>query len=156
VLDGEDVVYVARVPTKRIMTVAINVGTRFPAYATSMGRVMLAAQPPAWLDGYLATTTFAKLTPSTITEAKKLATVLGRVARQGYALVDQELEVGLRSIAVPVHGSDGSVVAAMNTSIHVSHGDADAVRRELLPPLREAAAAVESDLVGGRTTSALT
>ena len=153
VLDGEDVVYVARVPTKRIMTVAINVGTRFPAYATSMGRVMLAAQPPAWIDNYLATTAFARLTPSTVTDAKKLAAVLREVARRGYALVDQELEVGLRSIAVPVRGGDGSVVAAMNTSIHVSHGDAEAVRRELLPPLRAAAAAVEADLVGGRTTS---
>lgn len=153
VLDGDDVVYVARVPTKRIMTVAINVGTRFPAYATSMGRVMLAAQPQAWIDNYLATTTFASLTTSTVTDAKKLATVLRQVARQGYALVDQELEVGLRSIAVPVHGGDGSVVAAMNTSIHVSHGDAEAVRRELLPPLRAAAAAVEADLVSGRPTS---
>lgn len=154
VLDGDDVVYVARVPTKRIMTVAINVGTRFPAYATSMGRVMLAAQPQAWIDNYLATNTFASLTPSTVTDAKNLETVLRRVARQGYALVDQELEVGLRSIAVPVRGGDGSVVAAMNTSIHVSRGDAEAVRRDLLPPLREAAAAVEADLVGGRTTSA--
>jgi IclR family pca regulon transcriptional regulator len=154
VLDGEDVVYVARVPTKRIMTVAINVGTRFPAYATSMGRVMLAAQPQAWIDSYLAATAFVSLTPSTVTDARRLAAVLRQVARQGYALVDQELEVGLRSIAVPIHGGDGSVVAAMNTSIHVSHGDAEAVRRELLPPLREAAAAVEADLVGGRTTSA--
>jgi IclR family transcriptional regulator, pca regulon regulatory protein len=153
VLDGEDVVYVARVPTKRIMTVAINVGTRFPAYATSMGRVMLAAQPQPWIDSYLATTRFASLTPSTVTDAKKLATVLRKVARQGYALVDQELEVGLRSIAVPVRGGDGSVVAAMNTSIHVSHGDADAVRRNLLPPLMDAAAAVEADLVGGRTSA---
>jgi IclR family transcriptional regulator, pca regulon regulatory protein len=153
VLDGDDVVYVARVPTKRIMTVAINVGTRFPAYATSMGRVMLAAQPQAWIDSYLATTRFASLTRSTVTDAKKLAAVLRQVARQGYALVDQELEVGLRSIAVPVRGGDGTVVAAMNTSIHVSHGDADAVRRNLLPPLLAAAAAVEADLVGGRNTS---
>jgi IclR family transcriptional regulator, pca regulon regulatory protein len=153
VLDGEDVVYVARVPTKRIMTVAINVGTRFPAYATSMGRVMLAAQPRAWVENYLATTTRDRLTPSTVTDAKKLATILRQVANQGYALVDQELEVGLRSIAVPVRGADGSVVAAMNTSIHVSRGDADAVRRELLPPLIETAAAVEADLVGGRAAA---
>jgi IclR family pca regulon transcriptional regulator len=82
VLDGEDVVYVARVPTKRIMTVAINVGTRFPAYATSMGRVMLAAQPQAWIDSYLAATAFISLTPSTVTDAKRLATVLRQFGRR--------------------------------------------------------------------------
>jgi IclR family pca regulon transcriptional regulator len=154
VLDGDDIVYVARVPTKRIMTVAINVGTRFPAFATSMGRVLLAAQPQPWLDSYLASTTRDPLTPTTVTDAKKLLAILGQVANQGYALVDQELEVGLRSIAVPLRGADGSVVAAMNTSIHVSRGDAEAVRRELLPPLMETAASVQADLVGGRAAAA--
>src|SRR4051812_49130784 len=114
VLDGEDVVYVARVPTKRIMTVAISVGTHFPAYATSMGRVLLAAQPDAWLDEYLATAELRPLTRRTVTDPAKLRAVVLRARAQGFTLVDQELEEGLRSLAVPIHGDDGRVVAAMN------------------------------------------
>ncbi|GAA4358236.1 IclR family transcriptional regulator domain-containing protein [Angustibacter luteus] len=150
VLDGDDVVYVARVPTKRIMTVAIAVGTRFPAYATSMGRVLLAAQPETWLDQYLTGLTMPALTARTVTDVDRLRTVLGRVRSQGYALVDQELEEGLRSLAVPVRDANGVVVAAMNLSAHVSRGSSDAFRRELLGPLREAARGVEQDL--GRTS----
>jgi IclR family transcriptional regulator, pca regulon regulatory protein len=150
VLDGGDIIYVARVPTRRIMTVAINVGTRFPAYATSMGRVLLAALPPAELDGYLATTDLRALTPKTISDARKLRATLTRITSQGYALVDQELEVGLRSIAVPVHGAEGTVVAALNVSMHVGRGSADSVRREMVPHLRETAAAIEVDLTAGQ------
>src|SRR5579875_2442675 len=106
-LDGGDIVYVARVPTRRIMTVAINVGTHFPAYATSMGRVLLAAQDDDWLENYLATTRFESLAPSTVTDAGRLRTILRKVRTQGYCIVDQELEVGLRSIAVPIHRGDG-------------------------------------------------
>ncbi len=150
VLDGGEVVYVARVPTKRIMRVAINVGTRFPAYATSMGRVLLAAQPRDRLEEYLSTTAFTKLTPATLTDPDKLREVLARVRSQGHALVDEELELGLRSIAVPIHDADGSVLGAMNVSIHVSHGNSDSVRRNLLPPLLATARAVEEDLRGGQ------
>jgi IclR family pca regulon transcriptional regulator len=148
VLDGDQVVYIARVPTKRIMTVAINVGTHFPAYATSMGRVLLAAQPEAWLDGYLEATQFEQLTPRTITDPKKLRRTLDRVRKQGYAMVDQELEAGLQSIAVPIHAGDGAVVAAMNVSVHISRGLSDELAAELLPPLKDAAAAIEDDLAG--------
>jgi IclR family pca regulon transcriptional regulator len=149
-LDGGDIVYVARVPTRRIMTVAINVGTRFPAYATSMGRVLLAALPKAELDDYLARTELRPLTPKTNHDPRKLRTMLTRIASQGFALVDQELEVGLRSIAVPVRGAEGTVVAALNVSMHVGRGSADAARRELLPHLRETAEAIETDLAAGQ------
>jgi IclR family transcriptional regulator, pca regulon regulatory protein len=145
VLDGEDVVYVARVPTKRIMSVAISVGTRFPAYATSMGRVLLAYQDPAWLEAYLATVKMEPLTRRTVTEPHRLAGLLARVRAQGFCLVDQELEEGLRSVAVPVRDRESHVVAAMNVSVHVSRGSAETIRRDLLPRLREAAAAVAQD-----------
>lgn len=154
VLDDGDIIYVARVPTRRIMTVAINVGTRFPAYATSMGRVLLAALPATDLDDYLAGTELRHLTPKTISDPVKLRTALARVANAGYALVDQELEVGLRSIAVPVHDADGTVVAALNVSMHVGRGSADAARRELLPHLRDTATAIEADLSAGQPTKA--
>ncbi len=150
VLDGDEVVYVARVPTRRIMAVAISVGTRFPAYATSMGRVLLAAQPAEWLDEYLCRADLQPLTRRTITDAGKLRATLARVRSQGFALVDQELEEGLRSLAVPVHDPGGAVVAAMNVSAHASRASSDAIRRELLPPLLHAVRLIEEDLLGGQ------
>jgi IclR family pca regulon transcriptional regulator len=148
VLDGEDVVYVARVPTKRIMTVAISVGTRFPAYATSMGRVLLADRPDAWLGDYLRSADLRPLTRRTVTDPEKLRAVLTRVRGQGFALVDQELEEGLRSLAVPVRGEDGRVVAAVNVSAHASRGTSESIRKLLLPPLQETARRIEEDLRG--------
>ncbi|WP_433125388.1 IclR family transcriptional regulator [Micromonospora sp. CA-240977] len=149
VLDGDEVVYVARVPTKRIMTVGISVGTRFPAYATSMGRVLLAAQPVEWLDDYLATAQLRPLTRRTVTDPAKLRAVLTKIATQGYAIVDQELEEGLRSVAAPIHGENGSVIAAVNVSAHASRGSFEMIRRELLPPLLAAAKRIEEDIRGG-------
>lgn len=146
VLDGDEVVYIARVPTKRIMAVAISVGTRFPAYATSMGRVLLAAQPAEWLDEYLASTELRPLTRYTITDPAKLRTVLARIRNQGFAIVDQELEEGLRSMAAPIHGENGSVVAALNVSAHASRGTSAAIKEELLPPLLDTARRIEADL----------
>jgi IclR family transcriptional regulator, pca regulon regulatory protein len=154
VLDGDEVVYVARVPTKRIMAVAISVGTRFPAYATSMGRVLLASQPLSWLDDYLRTAELKPITRRTITDPTKLRTVLARVRTQGFAVVDQELEEGLRSMAVPIHDATGKVVAAMNVSARASRGSSEAIRRELLPPLLAAAGKVEDDLRGGQRSAA--
>jgi IclR family pca regulon transcriptional regulator len=150
VLDGTDVVYVARVPTKRIMTVSIAVGTRFPAYATSMGRVLLAAQSEEWLDRYFKEVVLQPLTRYTVVEARLLRLLLEQVREHGWALVDQELEEGLRSIAVPIHDPDGTVVAAVNVSAHASRGSSEEIRDELLPLLRTAAAAIEHDLRGSR------
>lgn len=155
VLDGDEVVYVARVPTHRIMTVAISVGTRFPAYATSMGRVLLAAQSPEWLDAYLERASFEPLTPRTIVDPGKLRAALTRTAQRGFALVDQELEEGLRSLAVPIRDENGVVVAAMNISAHSSRGSSEAIRKELLPPLLDTVARVEEDLRGAPGRQAL-
>ncbi len=149
-LDGADVVYVARVPTRRIMAVAISVGTRFPAFATSMGRVLLAAQTTEWVDTYLASGALTQFTRHTVTDAEKLRALLARVRTQGYCIVDQELEEGLRSIAVPIRDAAGVVVAAMNISLHASRGTAETTRRELLPYLVETASDIEQDLRGGQ------
>ncbi|WP_164702898.1 IclR family transcriptional regulator [Modestobacter sp. KNN46-3] len=146
VLDGEEIVYVARVPTKRIMTVAINLGTRFPAHATSMGRVLLASRPENERERYLQTAQLAALTPFTVTDPDRLRRALEETRAQGWALVDQELEEGLRSIAVPVRDGDGAVLAAMNISASARHSTPEAVRDELLPPLRAAAREIELDL----------
>lgn len=147
-LDGEDVVYIARVPTKRIMTVAISVGTRFPAYATSMGRVLLAYRDSAWLEEYLRTATFSHLTGHTITDAASLRDELKRIRERGWALVDQELEQGLRSVAAPIRDSGGAVVASINVSTHAGRRSLESITEELLPPLLSTAERIEHDLTG--------
>jgi IclR family pca regulon transcriptional regulator len=146
VLDGRDVVYVARVPTSRIMTVSINVGTRFPAYATSMGHVLLAGLDDDALEEQLAGLDLLPLTDHTLTSVEELRARLRDVRTQGFALVDQELEYGLRSLAAPVHNRAGKVVAAVNVSTQVSRVSPEETRRLLLPPLRKAVAEIENDL----------
>jgi len=120
-----------------------------------MGRVLLAAQPKEWLDDYLARAELKPITPRTIVDPEKLRAALKRIHSRGFALVDQELEEGLRSLAVPVHDTDGAVVAAMNVSARVSRGSSEAIRKELLPPLREAARHIEEDIRGGPSPQTL-
>jgi IclR family pca regulon transcriptional regulator len=146
VLDGDHIVYVARVPTKRIMTVAISVGTRFPAYATSMGRVLLAAMSPDELDRYLAEAEFEPFTARTVTDPVRLREIVAEVGKQGYAIVDQELEEGLRAIAAPIHGAGDTVTAAINVSAHASRVSMAAMRSGLLPALLETKRRIEADL----------
>ncbi|GAA3805669.1 IclR family transcriptional regulator C-terminal domain-containing protein [Sphaerisporangium flaviroseum] len=151
VLAGDDIQYVARVPMVRIMSVDITPGTRFPAYATSMGRVLLAGLPPDRRAASLARTDPRPLTRHTVTSPERLAALVEEAGREGYALVDQELEEGLRSAAVPVRDRTGSVVAAVNVSMHAGRGTAEQARESVLPSLREAAARIEEDLrVAGR------
>jgi IclR family pca regulon transcriptional regulator len=146
VLDGQDVVYVARVPVSRIMTVSISVGTRFPAYATSMGRVLLAGMPEPDLAAYLSAVRLEKLTARTVSSVAALRGEIARARSQGWALVNQELEEGLRALAVPIRDRAGVVVAALNVSAHASRTSLETMRRDLLPPLLKAAARVEADL----------
>ena len=110
----------------------------------------LAGLPVPALESFLQTAELRRLTAATVTDPDKLRSEVDKVRRQGWALVDQELEDGLRSIAVPLRGQAGEVVAAMNLSTHASRRTPTAIRRELLPRLREAAAAVEADLAAGR------
>ncbi|NYI04473.1 IclR family transcriptional regulator domain-containing protein [Allostreptomyces psammosilenae] len=146
VLAGDDIRYVARQPVTRIVGVDITVGTRFPAYPTSMGRVLLAGLPPAERADRLRRADLVPLTPRTVTSADLLAAILERVAREGHAMVDEELEVGLRSVAVPLRDRDGTVVAALNVAAHAGRGTPEETLRTVLPPLREAATAIEADL----------
>jgi IclR family transcriptional regulator, pca regulon regulatory protein len=152
VLDGADVVYIARVHTRRIMRVGITVGSRFPAYATSMGRVLLAHLDEAELEAALAARPLEPLTPNTITDPAALRRELAAVRGRGWCLVDQELEVGLRSIAVPVMSPGGTVAAALNVSMSTLPGAAHAGEDPLeaamavLPVLQEAARRIEAAL----------
>jgi IclR family transcriptional regulator, pca regulon regulatory protein len=147
VLDGDDLVYVGRVHARKIMKVAITVGSRYPAYPTSMGRVLIAHASPAWRAAYLQRVRPEALTPLTVTDVDELAAILEQVREDGYAVVDQELELGLRSMAVPLHARDGDVVAAMNVAAPLERGSLAEITDELLPALREAAGALETDLL---------
>jgi IclR family transcriptional regulator, pca regulon regulatory protein len=146
ILDADDIVYVARVPTSRIMTVAITVGTRFPAYATSMGRVLLAFLASDALSSYLERVPLARLTNRTVPTASDLRVELARVREQGYAIVDQELEEGLLAIAAPIHDRSGGVAGAVNISAHAARVTVDEVWARFLPRLLSATAAIDADL----------
>ena len=146
VLDGEDIRYVARAAAERIMSVDIMIGTRFPAFATSMGRVLLADRPRAERERFLAEARLKALTDHTVTDPAALLALLDRAEHEGYALVDQELEEGLRSIAVPVLDPSGAAIAAVNVSLHAARTSAAQARTDVLPLLRAAADAVSGDL----------
>jgi IclR family pca regulon transcriptional regulator len=156
VLDGTDIRYVVRVPTVRIMRVAITLGTRFPAYATSMGRVLLAGLPVDGARQILAATDLRALSPYTRTEPADLLAAIAAAREDGYALVDQELEEGLRSLAVPIHDRSGQVVAAVNVASHAGRGTLAQTLHRLLPPLRATAAAIEEELAIFTERNALT
>jgi IclR family pca regulon transcriptional regulator len=133
-LDLPDVVYVARVPTRRIMTIALGIGTRLPAHCTSMGRVLLGDLPEAELDEYLESTPLESYTDRTITEPERLRRTIASVREQGWALVDQELEIGLRSIAAPLR-VDGRTIAAVNVSAAAPRVPLEQLRGKFLPEL---------------------
>jgi IclR family pca regulon transcriptional regulator len=146
VLDRRDIVYVARVATKKIMAVNINVGTRFPAAATSMGRAILAFLPAGELEEQLRDLRLEARTPFTITKMKPLRAELDRVRGQGYCLLDQELEVGLRALAAPIRDTSGYPVAAINVSIPLLAQSVEEIIDNFLEPVLGRVAAIEQDL----------
>ncbi|MCJ0762090.1 IclR family transcriptional regulator [Variovorax terrae] len=142
VLDGTDIVYVLRVPTHKIMSISLGVGSRLPAYCTSMGRVLLAALPESELRERLAASRPAPLTRHTVTDADALLARIAQARRQGWCLVNQELEEGLISMAAPITGRGGRVVAALNISGQANRTSAKAMQEGMLPALLQAAQAI--------------
>ena len=138
-LDGDDIVYIARTMVTRVMSVDLHIGSRLPAFCTSMGRVLLAYLPQDQLEQYLARVTLTQHTARTINTPDKLRLALRNVRRNGYALCDQELEVGLRSIAVPVYAPNGRVVATVNLSGNAPRMPMLEMQSRFLPHLRAAA-----------------
>ncbi len=139
VLEGDQIVYLARSATNRVMSVGLSIGSRLPAYCTSMGRLLLAALSDSELKSYLKHVELKAHTPKSITQKSKLAAELRIVRDQGYSIVDEELELGLRSIAVPVVTRNGRTVAAMNTGVHASRVTIEEMTERFLPVLREGA-----------------
>jgi IclR family pca regulon transcriptional regulator len=146
VLDGSEIVYVARVPTKRIMAISLGLGSRLPAYATSMGRVLLAALPREEVDALIGPGPLPALASRTITTPAGLHDELDRVRKQGWALVDQELEDGIRSIAAPLRNRSGRVIAAINLSSHAGRVSLETIRKEFLPALLQTAETINEQL----------
>ncbi|WP_308199669.1 IclR family transcriptional regulator C-terminal domain-containing protein [Saccharothrix sp. S26] len=146
VLDGDQVRYVARVATGRVMRVDITIGTRFPAVATSMGRVLLAGLPAVERAELVRAADRRPLTARTLVDPAALEAAVAAVGRDGWAMVDEELHEGLRSLAVAVRDTSGAVVAAVNVALHVGRATPEETARRLLPALRSAAARIEADL----------
>ncbi|HJL43899.1 MAG TPA: IclR family transcriptional regulator C-terminal domain-containing protein [Myxococcales bacterium LLY-WYZ-16_1] len=142
VLDGIEVVYIARVQAHRILSVGLGVGDRLPAFATSMGRVLLAHAPDGIQRKALDPDQLRKFTDKTIVDAPTLMAILRQVRDDGYCLVDQELEVGLRSLAVPLRDVHGQVRAALNVSGHASRTTVDGMLEQYLPVMRKTAAEI--------------
>ena len=138
-LDGVEIVYIARANVTRIMSIDLGVGSRLPAFCTSMGRAILANLPPEELESVLARIEFKRYTERTITNPAKLTQALRQIRRDGYSIIDQELEHGLRSMAVPIQNPSGKVVAALNIGAHAQRVSIQEMQTKFLPHLRAAA-----------------
>ena len=139
VRDGDEIVYVARSSTKRVMSIALSVGSRLSAYCTSMGRVLLSALTEEELTAYLKRLNAKAYTPKTVTSSSALAKIIRRARSDQFALTDGELELGLRSIAVPVRNRQSQVVAAMNIGVHAARVSSKEMIQRFLPVLQESA-----------------
>ena len=139
VLDGTDIVYVLRVPTKKIMTIQLSIGSRLPAWCTSMGRVLLGGFDDAAVGAILVKSEIKSFTSRTVTDRRKLKQIIGEDRDKGWSLVNQELEEGLLSVSVPLVDRSGRIIAAMNVSGHATRTTRAEMVREVLPVLQRAA-----------------
>jgi IclR family pca regulon transcriptional regulator len=148
ILHNDEVIYIARSAKKRIGSMHRDVGTHLPAHCTSMGRVLLAALSDTERESFLAKAKLESFTRYTIVDANELRAVLEKVKRSNYSLVDQELEIDLRALAIPIHNASGRVIAAMNISARASSTSKKQMLDDFLPVMRDAAASMRPLLVG--------
>jgi len=144
-LDGSDIVYVARVAVPKIIALAVTIGTRFPAVATSMGRVLLADLDPDELDRVLALGSESGVVPRVDPARADLDRMLTEVRQQGFAVSDEQLSVGIRSVAAPVRDASGVVVAALNVTVHAAETSMDTLLGQYLPRLLDASEAITEE-----------
>jgi IclR family pca regulon transcriptional regulator len=153
VLDGHEIVYVARRPAKRIMSINLALGSRLPAHATSMGKVLLAHLPPAGLDHYFSSVDLKRLTDQTVIDEVKLRAILAEVRELGWAIANEETEQGVRSVAAPIYDRDGEVHAALNVAGHATRVSLAQLRKDYLPIVLEAARGISEALGAARRGS---
>lgn len=137
ILDGQEIVYIARASQQRVMSIGLNVGSRLPAYCSSMGRVLLAALSEEDARQRLLATDLKSRTQKTLTDINDLMAELNRVREAGYAINDQELEIGLRSIAIPLYNMSGTVIAALNVGLQAAYLSNEQLKSKILPRLLE-------------------
>ena len=155
-LDGSDIVYVARVAVPKIVTLAVTIGTRFPAMQTSLGKVLLAGLPPAEAERVLAEPSRSGITPRWQPDAAERAAALREVRARGWALTDEQLAPGIRSVAVPLRDGEGTVIAALNVNSHAAETPLDVLVGQHLPLLIRAAAAISADWAAFQGTPQVT
>lgn len=143
--DGS-IIYIARVTVNRLVGANLAVGSALPAYCTSAGRILLAALPDAALANYLSKTTFRKLTPKTVVSPASLRREIDRARKSGWYLINEELEIGARALAVPLRGADGKTVAAINVSCYAGRVTAEKMRSDFLPEMLRASRAIEAEM----------
>ena len=144
-LDGSDIVYVARVAVPKIVALAVTIGTRFPAMQTSLGKVLLAALPPEEVEGVLAEPSRSGITPRIVPDGEERAATLREVRARGWALTDEELAAGIRSVAAPLRDGDGRVIASLNVNTHAAETPVEVLTGEYLPLLLQTAGAISAD-----------
>jgi IclR family transcriptional regulator, pca regulon regulatory protein len=149
VLDGDEIVYVARVPTTRILTISLGLGSRLPAHCTSLGRVLLAGLPQPDFAEYLERVDLVARTDRSVVDKNHFRSIIDEVRVRGYSLLDQELEEGVRSVAAPLHDRHGRVIAALNVGTQASRTTMAKLKSDVLPALLSAAATI-SDLLAKR------
>jgi len=142
ILDGRDIVYVARASQRKVMSVSLMPGSRLPAYCTSMGRILLAAMTDTEARKVLADSALVQRTRYTFTDPDAIMLEIERIREQGYALIDQEVEIGLRSIAIPLYDARGTTIAAMNIGVAATQKSAEQLVQRYLPAMRR----VQSEL----------
>jgi IclR family pca regulon transcriptional regulator len=144
-LDGSDIVYVARVAVPKIITLAVTIGTRFPAMQTSLGKVLLAALPPDEAERVLAEPSRSGIAPRWQPDKAQRQAALREVRARGWALTDEQLALGIRSVAAPLRDGDGRVIAALNVTVHAAETSVEKLTGEYLPGLLQAAGAISAD-----------
>lgn len=138
VADGDEILFVARSAATRVVSAAVKIGARWPMYCTAAGRVLLAARSDHEFETYLANARFQKLTPKTVVDCDELRRVIEETRRRGYGAGDEEIEIGLRAVAVPVHSPAGATVAAMAVSASSALMNIAAMEQDIVPALRRA------------------
>ena len=144
-LDGSDIVYVARVAVPKIVALAVTIGTRFPAMQTSLGKVLLAALSPEEVDRVLAEPSRSGIAPRVVPGSEERAATLREVRARGWALTDEELAAGIRSVAAPLRDGDGRVIASLNVNTHAAETPVGVLTGEYLPLLLQTAGAISAD-----------
>jgi len=144
-LDGSDIVYVARVAVPKIVALAVTIGTRFPAMQTSLGKVLLAALPPDEADRVLAEPSRSGITPRYVPDLAEREAVLREVRARGWAITDEQLAAGIRSVAAPLRDGEGRVIASVNVNTHAAETPVEVLTGEYLPLLLQTAGAISAD-----------